>query len=125
MLQKIVMKKHIDIIVFLLIVTLGIISYLCLEYKVEILAVIIATAISLYLGLRQYGIENDRIFKDLFISFNEKYDTKFNKTLNEIDNKIQKTNDYKLTNDEINLIIDYFNLCAEEYLWYTKKESLK
>jgi hypothetical protein len=29
-------------------------------------------------------IENDKIFKELFISFNQKYDEKFNNSLNEI-----------------------------------------
>jgi hypothetical protein len=120
------MKKNLDIVVInLLTVILGIIFYLCFGYKVEILAAIIAIGISLSLGLRQYEMENDRIFKELFIAFNEKYDTKFNGRLNEIDEKYKKENDYALTSIEISLVIDYFNLCAEEYLWYTKKRIPK
>lgn len=61
-------------------------------------------------------IENDNMFKSLFESFNKRYDNKLNDLLNEL----------KLDNEKIielqhnDLIIDYLNLCAEEYLWYKK-----
>ncbi|MBK7439965.1 MAG: hypothetical protein IPI65_00115 [Bacteroidetes bacterium] len=70
----------------------------------------LATAISLSLGYRSYKIEDHKIFKELFESFNNKYDEKFNDKLNGLESE--------LTNE---LIADYLNFCAEEYLWYKKK----
>lgn len=80
---------------------------------------IVLSCISISFGLRQYKIEDDRIFKDLFSDFNSKYDNKFNDKLNEIKNKCRDSN-YCLDNEEINLVIDYLNFCSEQYLWHTK-----
>ena len=90
-------------------------------YKnVEIPIVLIATGVSISIGLRQYNIENDRMFKELFTSFNTKYDEKFNDVLNIIDNKFNSKKGYKLSPKKILILNDYLNLCAEEYLWYKK-----
>jgi hypothetical protein len=42
-----------------------------------------------------------------------------NEDLNAILNKEYKKNEVK-KRDEESIIIDYLNLCAEEYLWFTK-----
>lgn len=66
--------------------------------------------------------ENDKIMKELFKDFNERY--------NEINNdliRIMEPQDasakaslhYTWVNDRATLI-DYLNLCAEEYFWYKK-----
>jgi hypothetical protein len=62
------------------------------------------------------------MFKDLFQSFNEQYSDKIKELLNIIRNNP----DIELKKpEERNQIIDYFNLCAEEYLWRTKKRIPK
>lgn len=99
---------------------LGISLYFCLKESVEILGAVIATGISLSLGIRQYKTENDKIFKELFTEFNSKYDRKFNNELETIIENYQQAEDYKLTQEQGKLIIDYLNFCAEEYLWKTK-----
>ncbi|AUC84772.1 hypothetical protein CW731_05450 [Polaribacter sp. ALD11] len=81
--------------------------------NIEILGAIIATGISLSIGLRNSQAENDRIFKELFQEFNSKYQSKFNKELQKIVNT-------EISTEQEELIIDYLNFCAEEYLWYTK-----
>ena len=60
-----------------------------------------------------------RWFHILFMTFNQKYDDKFNNVLNQIDLKSSNEID-RLTPFESELIIDYLNFCAEEYLWYKK-----
>ena len=75
------------------------------------------TLITLYIGLTQYQINNDRIFQELFNDFNQKYDEEFNDLLNRISN-IER--DLELSEKERALVIDYLNLCAEEYLWFKK-----
>jgi hypothetical protein len=115
------MKKYKDI--FLINVTsiiIGIITYCFFGEKPELPIALLATGISISFGIRQYKIENDKMFKELFSSFNEKYDNKFNNVLNEIENKTERNKQYKLTTDEMKLIIDYLNFCAEEYLWFVK-----
>lgn len=81
--------------------------------NIEILGAIIATGISLSIGLRNSQAENDRIFKELFQEFNSKYQSKFNKELQKIVNT-------EISTEKEELVIDYLNFCAEEYLWYTK-----
>jgi hypothetical protein len=58
--------------------------------------------------------ENTRLFIELFRSFNERYDR-----LNEALNRIAVDNlAVELSADDTNSLFDYFNLCAEEYLFY-------
>ena len=63
-----------------------------------------------------YKIEADKFSKELFNEFNKRFDE-----INEDLNKIIQSNSFKtkggLSNEKI---IDYLNLCAEEYYWYRK-----
>jgi hypothetical protein len=77
---------------------------------------LMGTVATLYFGIIKFKIENDILFKELFNSFNEKYDNNFNDLLNELKDKPK----YELSSKEKNLVIDYLNLCAEEYLWRTR-----
>lgn len=114
------MKKYSDIyLISAIAIVIAIFLYYILEEKPEIPVAIIATGISISFGIRQSMIENDKIFKELFISFNQKYDEKFNNSLNEIVAK-SKENEGNLNDIEVKLVIDYLNFCAEEYLWYSK-----
>jgi len=113
------MKKYLDLILINLIALgLGLLLFFLTGDKVEILAAVLVTGISLSLGLRQYRTENDKLFKELFQEFNEKYDVKYNAVLNSIDSHVKLNKDYHLTLKEEALIIDYLNFCSEEYLWY-------
>lgn len=99
---------------------IGIGLYFLTNERIEILGAVIATGISLSLGIRQYKTENDKIFKQLFKEFNSKYDSKFNNKLDEIVEESEKNKDYKLSSENEKIIVDYLNFCAEEYLWKTK-----
>ncbi|MEI7676835.1 MAG: hypothetical protein WCJ03_08655 [Bacteroidales bacterium] len=63
----------------------------------------------------KYKIEDDRIFIDLFDKFNKKYSGDFNDLFNNL-----RINNIPLTDKQKLLVIDYFNICSEEYLWYKK-----
>lgn len=109
-------RKYIDIIVINTVsLLLGLGLYYFTGERIEILGAIIATGISLSLGIRHYKTENDRLFKELFQEFNKKYDERFNDELEAI-----VANGKSLTKEQRYLIIDYLNLCAEEYLWKTR-----
>jgi hypothetical protein len=67
-------------------------------------------------NLVSYKIANDQFFKSLFTEFNKRFD-KMNESLNAIrENNFEP--EKKTTKEKV--ILDYLNLCAEEYLWYTK-----
>ena len=84
----------------------------------------LALLISFVFYLQKHKLEELKLFTELFREFNERYDklnSKLNKiiakenlTLEEIDNK---SDDDVISRD---VLFDYFNLCAEEYLYYKK-----
>jgi len=100
--------------------SVGITLYLIFDINFEILSLITITGISISFGIRQYKIENDKIFKELFTDFNLKYDRKFNDMLNEIEHDYNTKNNYELSQKQKLKLNDYLNLCAEEYLWFQK-----
>ncbi|MEO7905772.1 MAG: hypothetical protein ABIT06_02250, partial [Saprospiraceae bacterium] len=79
------LRHNIDIILItLLSIVIGLWLYGLYGNRIEILAAIIASGISLSIGMKQYSIANDQIFKELFNSFNQKYNAEFNQVLNKI-----------------------------------------
>lgn len=62
--------------------------------------------------------ESDKILKNLFTEFNSRYNNLNNELL-----RIVKpdTNKEKIKPEDRAIIIDFFNLCAEEYLWKRKR----
>ena len=117
MIQKLKKNKGI-ILINAISLALGIGLYYWSE-RIEILAATIATGISLTIALMQSRIQDDRMFQELFTDFNKKYDTEFRNQLDDIVEKHENNTD-KISNDDEELIIRYFNLCAEEYLWRRK-----
>lgn len=73
-----------------------------------------------FISVLKQTIEDDRVFKELFISFNSRYDQE----MNDVFNKLRKAEASGFGSDldekEEFLIFDYFNLSSEEYLWYSK-----
>lgn len=67
--------------------------------------------------LLKHHAEEVRLFKELFEKFNERYDA-MNEDLNAIcsERPERKFSD----EEEKNKLYDYFNLCAEEFLYYNK-----
>ncbi len=82
---------------------------------------ILGTIATFYFGVLKYKMENDKIFNELFTSFTTRYDDKLNDLFNELRLDLVK----KIELDDKKLIIDYFNLCAEEYMWYSRNRIPK
>jgi len=101
----------------------------CLENVFSVLgqlSPIILSGVAIWLTFRYQKhskkLANDKMLKELFTEFNTRYD-KLNDTLNEISdghpnwlNNIKSDEKYK--QNSYNVIIDFFNLCAEEYFWF-------
>lgn len=114
--MKMHIKKYKDTYVLSIILITVITLYLLkIINDKEFLGLIVSVG-TIYFGLMKYRIENDRIFKELFDSFNKRYTGEFNDLLMNIREGKKK----KLKLKDKNIIIDYFNLSAEEYLWYER-----
>lgn len=107
-------QKRGYVAIFPIVLIAVLILFFVIEQKISTIAITSATAASagfthfLYL---QHN-HNTKIFIELFKEFNERYDS-----LNDELNKILLTSE-SLESPQIQTLYDYFNLCAEEYLFY-------
>ena len=85
---------------------------------------LIGIGITWYFSRLNRKRESDKMLKDLFEEFNERYDLLNNKIYDIVktskDNK-EVSELSELTADQKKTLIDYFNLCAEEYFWFKRK----
>ncbi len=110
--------KKCKIEIFFLIIFIGFVYFkIKFEISNEIFLGCLGLLVSLYFGLLKQKLEQDKLFKELFQSFNNRYDDELNDLLNDLSDKNKNR---KIKKKEKNLIIDYLNLCSEEYLWYQK-----
>ncbi|UGS22238.1 hypothetical protein [Flavobacterium cyclinae] len=100
------------------------------HYNTEIIASLINAGATLLIGLvvaqisQSYNknssrMEHDRLSKELFKEFNERYD-KINHSLNKISKECKNLKDLEKNPKLESKLNDFFNLCAEEYYWYKK-----
>jgi hypothetical protein len=103
----------------LFLVLLAVIAFIALsrqdwDFKTEHLwALLLAAAAFVHFLYQQHSSGTER-FIQLFEAFNRRYD-EMNKELNAIADSPDST---PLSADEIAVLYDYFNLCAEEFLFY-------
>jgi len=115
------LRTYKDIVIInLVFLIVAILLYFLFGKTIGILGAVVAVGISFSIGFVQYRIQNDVIFKELFIFFTSKYDKEYNGILNGIVQKTQEKGNYSLTDLEKNTVADFINFCAEEYLWYSK-----
>lgn len=75
---------------------------------------VIGSVFSFFFVIQKQASEDVRLFKELFVDFNERYDM-LNEKLNRITGKKPTSPLAKSEKDTLN---DYFNLCGEEYLYF-------
>ncbi len=76
---------------------------------------IAATGLSAVYFVQKQRLEEMRLFKQIFTECNNRYDA-FNEQLNEI---VAGDDNQPLSTNERNILFNYFNLCGEEYLFYS------
>jgi hypothetical protein len=74
---------------------------------------VIGGAATIYLGLLKQWMDHDKMFKELFLEFNQRFDD-----LNESLNAIVERKELPKGKSKQAVIQDYINLCSEEYLWH-------
>jgi hypothetical protein len=103
--------RHLFWLWFVLLMAVGITVWALvpqLQYW-EVLAAMFAACWGVVYFLRQQHLEEARFFRELFTEFNRRYD-RLNETL------LQSLNDERPFDEQ--KFVDYFNLCAEEWLYY-------
>jgi hypothetical protein len=80
---------------------------------------LMALVTTIFIGYLNYQHNQDRLFKDLFREFNERYD-KLNDTFEELTEYAPDVSVRDIKKEDIKLIVDYLNLCAEEFFWFEK-----
>lgn len=68
---------------------------------------------------KSQNLNEDAIFHQLFRDFNERYN-KVNNTLNHLELNPHSLEELKKNEERYNDILDFFNICAEEYFWHKK-----
>lgn len=81
----------------------------------KIMAAAIAGLLSFTFFVQKQKLEELKLFKDLFANFNAKYEQ-----LNGLLAKITEKEGKSLEPDEVIALIDYFNLCGEEYFYFKR-----
>jgi len=80
----------------------------------QAIALLVGTAVSFVFLVQKQKLQEVELFRTLFIEFTERYDDRNEKLQDVLDGDQNKP----LTRAEKNTLSDYFNLCAEEYLFY-------
>lgn len=80
--------------------------------RVGLAGAVVAGALGFCYFAVQQKLAEIQLFHELFIRFNERYDV-MNGKLSDI---LERESD--LTSEQRKLVVDYFNLCAEEFLFY-------
>lgn len=86
----------------------------------------VGIGITCYYAYHSQKLANDQMMKELFRDFNARYD-KINNNLVRLDEKKPNLEDLKEKADYDTYhqtIIDFFNLCAEEFYWYHHKKRI-
>lgn len=94
----------------LLLSTLGLLLWR--SEPVTTVATVVGALLSLFYFIQKQKLEELRLFRELFKEFNERYDG-----MNEKLARIVESKDAIVSEQEREALIDYFNLCGEEYLY--------
>jgi hypothetical protein len=77
----------------------------------------VAAVLSLSYFLQKQWVDEAQLCKELFNSYNQRYD--------ELNNRLVAVrqaadHDNELTTENRQVLYDYFNICGEEYFWFTE-----
>ena len=76
---------------------------------------VVGALLSLIYFVQKQKLEELRLFRELFKEFNARYDE-----MNEKLARIVEATDTEVSKQERETLIDYFNLCGEEYLYFER-----
>ena len=92
------------------------------EFKIELFLTALGAILTSIYFVQKQKLEESQLFKELFEKFNCKYG-KLNEHLEAFlaeKEKYENWKDLKQDTDQYNKLVEYFNLCAEEYMYYKR-----
>ncbi len=108
----------ISIIFSAVIVLAGASPWILPKIDPSLVLAIIGGCATMYFSLNKHWMEGDRMFRELFKEFTERFNN-----MNEDLNKIVEGKPLgDKGRSEADVIQDYLNLCSEEYLWCKRDE---
>ncbi len=108
--------EHSELIVLFLVLITGAILFLVRGSIGTLAVTAVGTVLSLAYFLQKQKLDEIRLFKELFVDFNKRYED-----LNGALTTFRNSNiDTILTDEEKQTLVNYFNLCAEEYLFHRR-----
>ena len=88
---------------------------LMLEERLSTIATVVGALLSLIYFIQKQKLEELRLFRELFKEFNARYDD-----MNERLAAIVESMEIEVAKEEREVLVDYFNLCGEEYLYFER-----
>lgn len=86
---------------------------LILREPLPTIATVVGVLLSISYFLQKQKLEETRLFRELFKECNARYDA-----LNDRLAEISEMGDAELSGDDRQTVVDYLNLCGEEYLYF-------
>ena len=86
------------------------------ELDLRLLLTLLGTVLSLVYFLQKQRLEEIKLFREVFADCNARYD-RLNEKLNAV---VEGPEEEPLCYEQLNTLMDYFNLCGEEYLYYSQ-----
>lgn len=88
---------------------------LALKESLPTIATALGALVSVAYFLQKQKLDELRLFREIFKECNARYDD-----LNEDLARIARANEFEFTTDDRQILVDYFNLCGEEYLYFRR-----
>lgn len=101
--------------ILILVIATGLMLLLLRNEPPATLVAFLGSNLSIFYFLQKQKLEELQLFRLLFKEFNERYE-KINKDLG----LIAESKNFELSQEEISILISYFNLCGEEYFYFSK-----
>ena len=90
-------------------------TLLVLQEPVATVATVVGAIVSVAYFLQKQKLEEMRLFRELFKECNARYDK-----MNEDLARLAESGDEKLSAEDRLKVVDYLNLCGEEYLYFKR-----
>jgi len=100
--------------VLLLLLAVSITFLVWTEQPLAVVAPIVGSILSLFYFIQKQKLDETRLFREIFCECNKRYD-KLNEKLADI---VEREHP-ELNKEEEKILVDYFNLCGEEYLYFS------
>ena len=112
--RQVIFRHYASIALFCTAVGIGAVLVFATVDRMLLIGSIIAAVLGFCYFVQQQKLAETALFKDLFTDFNRRYDA-LNDRLAQI-----ATSGAELDPSGRQVIVDYFNLCAEEYLFFSE-----